>query len=269
MEREIKGRLLVETFGSLKEFYDVAVDTHDPESTTPDTMYDMVTRGWPDQVPMLLDIAESAVQSSVRLHDAIAFTPVWDVSGATVDVARFLSGEPECMIDFPLRQTVTAGRVITLVSSADCNMGSDWLSRGIMATGLGMALHRMGYATEMWTDNYGLSPLADQYQRVMVKSTSDEIDPARLMFAFGHSGMLDPLAFSVFDGWKRLGSAYAKWAKGFSDDGRGSAEKRTPKLEALYPEGTIFLTGKLSCGTSETAKTAIEGELRKLGLIDE
>jgi hypothetical protein len=268
MEREIKGRLLVETFTSLQEFCDVAAESaHISDSTR-----EMVRNGWALYLPVALEIAESVVVTSLKLHEASAFVPAWDVSGAEVDVARYLSGEPECMIDFPLRQTVTAGRVITLVSSADANAGSDWLSRGILATALGLALARMGYATEMWADNYGYSHgtnRCEQYQRILIKSTSDEIDPARLMFAFGNNEMLVELAFGVFDSYKKLGPDYGRWHRGFGNSDRGGATPRTAELEALYPEGTIFLTGQLSGATAETAKAAVEAELHKLGLIDE
>jgi hypothetical protein len=269
MEREIRNRLLIETFGSIQEFADTAVEGYEPLYTTMDSKtLEMVAHGWSEHAPMALDIAESAVTSSVDLCEASAFAPVWDVTGAEVDVARYLSGEPECMIDFPLQATVKAGKVITLVSSADSNWGSDWLSRGILATALGLALARLGYATEMWADNYGISSSGrTQYQRILIKSTADEIDPARMMFAFGHKNMLTQLAFGCFDGYRNMGPAYAPWYRSYGQGTRGSAEVRTAELEALYPEGTIFLTGQLTNATPESAKAAVEQELRNLGLL--
>jgi hypothetical protein len=270
MEREIKGMMLAETFWSVREFYDQAVADHDPGRTTiPGEVLKLVEQGWHEHAPAALDIAESAVSSSVRLMEASAFTPAWDVTGAEVDVARYLSGEPECMIDFPLTAAVKAGKVITLVSSADSNSGSDWLSRGILATSLGLALARLGYATEMWADNYGVDhggTAASQYQRILVKSTADEVDPSRLMFAFGRSEMLNPLAFGVFDGYRKE-NRLAAWYRAFGR-ARGSAEPRPQAAMELYPEGTVFLTGQLTNATPETAGIAVEAELRGLGLID-
>lgn len=274
MEREIRnddhgGRVLVETFNSVREFYDTAIASHIAGNTSfPSYVHEYVKNGLCKDLPMALDIAESAVSDSVRLHEAAAFLPAWDVTGAEVDVARYLSGEPENMIDFPLTAAIQAGRVITLVSCADANSGSDWRSRGILATALGLALARMGYATEMWADNYGMDYAGhNQYQRILVKSTSDEIDPARLMYAFGHSSMLSSLAFGCFDGYRNLGPEFAPWYRSYSNYGRGSAEPRTAELEALYPEGTIFITGQLTGATADTARAAVERELEKLGLL--
>jgi hypothetical protein len=264
--------LLIESFDSLNDFYDTAAANAGAyvrnEMRDNDTAR-KVRDGNLNGMPEALEIAEQAVQSSVELRNAASFTNSYDVAGNSVDVGRFVSGDPECMTFNPMRITKTVTRVVTLVSMADSNGGGDWATRGAMATALGMALHRMGMATEMWADNYGSSSSGNQYQRILVKSTADTLDPARLLFAFGDYDMLTTLAFGCFDGYERMGAAYAPFDAGFGGQGsRGSSRDRTEQLESLYPEGTIFITGQLDSPGPVGMRNAITAELRKLGLLD-
>src|SRR6266704_3583274 len=70
--------------------------------------------GWAEELTATLDVAESAIRKVEAEHTMDTFVPTFDVCGVDVDVARYLSGEPECMVDYPLTPIVKAGRVITL-----------------------------------------------------------------------------------------------------------------------------------------------------------
>ena len=262
---------LYETFWSMAEFHDTAkegANSYDVRSELSDAEH-FIRFGWDEHLPRALGIAEGAVSAATEVRELEAFAPVFDVAGDMVDMGRYLGNDPECMVSNPMRQTVASGRVVTLVSMADSNGGGDWLTRGILATALGLALDRLGYASEMWADNFGRSTV-NQYQRILVKSTADEIDPARLMFAFGHKAMLRGLAFGTFDGYRTLGPDYEKWFYSYGKPlHRGSATSRTTFFEGLYPPGTVFITGELDAPTPEGMARAVVSGLRGLGILPE
>lgn len=257
---------IIETFESLNEFYAEAKRLHNPNETLIRPRTEAMARDGihHDKVPSILEIVSEAILASNELKDVFTFSPMFDVAGDYVDVGRFVEGEPECMVSHPLQVRSAVSPVITLVSSADSNVGGDWETRGIIATALGMAISRLGYATEMWADNYGIGGSTRQYQRIKVKGTSDELNPARLMYGFGHSSMLTQLAFGCYDGFTKVGfPEFRYWQLS-----RGTAADRNSKIEALYPEGTIFLTGDLSAGaTPAQMAQAVTAQLRLGGLI--
>lgn len=261
-----KSPHIIETFDSLNEFYSEAMRVRNEHNTYISSRTEVAVRDGINhkKVPSILDIVSEAIKISPELREIFAFTPSFDVAGDYVDVGRFVEGEPECMVAHPMQVTNAVSPVITLVSSADSNIGGDWETRGIIATALGMAISRLGYNTEMWADNYGYCGSSYQYQRIRVKSTADEINPARLMFGFGDDRMLTELAFGNFDGMtKNDFPQFSRWERT-----HGSAMPRCEAIEALYPPGTIFITGQLSGGaTPAQMAQAITSQLRNAGLL--
>src|SRR5260221_137698 len=128
--------------------------------------------------------------------------PVYDVSGDSVDIGRYLAGEPECMMDWPLQPTSAAGRVITLCASI-CYSGSIdaevIIRRGQVITALALALSRLGHNVEMWADISAMQVGrgAQSRFRILVKGADDTLDPARIMYAYAHPTMLRRLGFAV------------------------------------------------------------------------
>src|SRR5581483_7068916 len=74
---------------------------------------DLAEHGWEEKLDETLAIMESAIEKVEKEHEVKAFTPVWEVTGAEVDVARYLEGVPENMIDFPMQEVSKHGKVIT------------------------------------------------------------------------------------------------------------------------------------------------------------
>src|SRR5579859_5905356 len=143
----------------------------------------LARKGWTDQLDSALELAESAVSLAEREHMTDTFQPVWDVSGAEVDVARYLSGEPECMIDFPLSKTSKSGRVVALCASIGVSGSvspSTIQRRGKLITAFALALSRLGHSSELWADLSGANGFRI---RILVKGANDELDPAAVMFA--------------------------------------------------------------------------------------
>ena len=284
MERTINGRDLSETYWSVAEFANQAAEHASRARTKADgDNYDwtgvtsfaegitLAKDGWADELPETLALAESAVATANQEHMLDTFNPVWDVTGAEVDVARYLSGEPECMIDFPLSKTSHSGRVVTFVAGL-CVSGSispeTMINRGRVMTALALALNTLGHAVEIWIDinGHGIDGNRNltHYQRVLVKSASDELDPAALMFALAHPAMFRVIALGAWDGYP------GKWEKEFGDNlSRGRVGFRSRKQRELYPEGTIFLDGLESDDDVPDADQFLREHLGNLGLLAE
>jgi hypothetical protein len=215
--------------------------------------------GWSAELPAALEIAESAVTLTQKEHLTDTFLPVWDVTGAEVDVARYLSGEPECMIDYPLSKTSKAGKVVTLVSSCTYSAGIEAqkiLERGRLIVALALVLEQTGHSVEIWascniTGHYGGTMEA----LVKVKGADDVLDPAVAMFALAHPAMLRRIMFAVGEGYK------GAW----KDGAAGRVLK--PRAES-FPEGSIIIPDVL-WGRDIDPEGFLRKHLGDLGLLAE
>jgi hypothetical protein len=156
-----------------------------------DEAIEMARHGWSEQLDTAMEIAESAVKLCEQEHETYTFAPVFDVAGGDVDVSRFLAGEPECMVDYPLTPTSKVGRVITLcvgLGMPSFTDADDALKRGYAIAGLALALARLGHSIEIWGD-YTAKTRTSSYilrSRVLVKGVNDVLDPATVMFTISH-----------------------------------------------------------------------------------
>lgn len=254
------------TYYSLDEYADGAAERrrgkHEARSGTGHVGWDqaltMARQGWDEQLDSALDLAQSAVETADQEHMVDTFNPVWDVTGAEVDVARYLSGEPECMIDFPLAKTSKSGRVITLCASVSVSgsiQAETIEKRGKCMVALALALSRLGHNTELWADFSGINRSGQVCRvRVLVKGASDELDPSRVMFGYAHPAMLRILGFAVLEGW---GDKYPTFGT------RPVAPARD------LPEGTIYLPEICSGSDVPDADQFLRQYLGELGLLAE
>lgn len=282
MEQTIKGNHIQETFWSLAEFADAANKRsgashktyvkNRPEFHHVESMGDAVKLaklGWAKELPGALEIAESAVEMAEKEHMMDTFSPVWDVAGAEVDVAQYLSGEPECMIDFPLSKTSKQGRVITLVGSVAYSAAissNTIIRRGRVICALALALGQLGHAVEIWADvaNQSNGTGCTMHQRVLVKGANDELDPSQIMFAFANPAMCRAL---FFGSWDRLPEPFKD---AFSRSrSRGRPRPRETADTALFPDGTIYLPELLSGVDVPDADVFLRKYLGDLGLLAE
>ncbi len=219
--------------------------------------------GWDTEAAQALDIADGAVDSVAADLNLINFRPLWDVSGCEVDVSRYLSGEPENMIDYEIVQSERAGRVIVLCASVSFSGAlsvETVKQRGHMIAALAFALNRLGLNTELWADmtSEGSDGQFDS-TRVLVKGANDELDPARIMFAYAHPAMLRTLCLSAMHAWPKGRHAPNEVGGGYG--------KVSDPIEDM-PEGTIYLPSLRGLGTLPKPAEFIEDRLRSLGLIE-
>jgi hypothetical protein len=268
----VKGDTIYCWYDSLDEFAEAAERRHGTDGRASDysgqdrwaggsfrQALDYARVGWEAKLDETLAIAESAITMVEKDHTLKAFVPVWDVAGCEVDVARYLSGEPENMIDFPVTEVSKLGKVITLCASisASSAVSVEALTRrGQVLAAFAMLITRLGYSCELWIDQTcGYSYTYSQ--KVMVKGTNDTVDPSRIVAAFAHPTMLRQLSFSVEDGVPEF------WYRKALRTGRGTPK---PPVRNL-PEGTIYLPELCSDRDVPDADELLKDLLRQADLL--
>jgi hypothetical protein len=273
MEDTIKGKTRIMEFSSIAELASVAEDDHrnghtagrpaDWAAASFAEAVKMARDGWADELASAMEIAENAVTMADQEHMTESFNqPVWDVTGAQVDVGAYLAGTPECMIDYPLSTTSRVGRVITLVSSSIISsaISADTLiRRGRVITALALALSRLGHAVEIWSDSVGVKDNKTLIQRTLIKGVNDELDPAVIMFALGHPAFHRQLVIPVRD----------KFTGAWGDMKSVPPSPRPADFKATYPEGSIFLPELRSSSDVPNADQFLRKYLGELGLLAE
>ncbi len=226
-----------------------------------DHLNELVTLGYEKDIDSVIRIAENAVKDSFQEFDANVFSATFDVAGGEVDIDRFLTGEPENMIDYQIMQAPRAGRVITLCASISFSGAVSKAAiakRGHLVTALAMAMSRLGLALEIWADASTRGGSTQVQQRILVKSPGEDVNPARIMFAFTHPGMLRMLAMPAMHSWPE--EVQSATGVGF---GYGAPEN--PKED--LPDGTIYLPSVLSSRDVPDADVKLREILRELGII--
>ncbi len=211
--------------------------------------------GWADNLDATLDIAREAITEVASTDHRVTFEMLYDVSGAVVDVERYLSGEPECMVSFPLTTEPHEHQVISLCASiaVSGSVSAETLTRrGQVITAFALRLAELGIGTELYADLTGRPRVVGRQTShvVLVKGATDLIDPARILFAYAHPGMLRQLGFAaiVKDGFSPVGTT------------------PSPPVKDL-PDGTIYLPELLTKSRLPNAADALRDLMRQAGLI--
>lgn len=265
-----------DTYGSIAELADIA-SKHvaelfgDPEKCSNPKFYgvkswtqtlNLATHGWQDVETDVLEIVDTSISSVEGDQHMGAFTPVWGVTGSVVDIGRYLSGEPENMIGYEVTPVTRAGRVITLCASVAVSSGitqKQIRKRGYGIAGLAFALSRLGYAVELWADLSAREGVTIGRIRTLVKGANDELDPAKIMFAYAHPAMLRALMLS----------AMHEFPAAIRDElvpGGGYGCPTDPKQD--LPDGTIYLDSVTYGPDIPEPADMLRDQLIGLGIIE-
>lgn len=223
----------------------------------------LAREGWQEHLDSAVEVAESAVNLIEQDHEVDRFEPVWDLSGSEVDIGRYVAGEPENMIDYPMRKVAKPGKVITLCASIaySAAIGTDTIiRRGQVITAFALALSRLGHSVELWFDCTMGGNRMDGNTRVMVKGANDVLDPARVLAAYAHPSTLRHLVFASTHAWPY------KFRKAC---GIGRDYGKPSKPPETLPEGTIYLPELRSSTDIPDAHKALRDMLRDVGLLRE
>jgi hypothetical protein len=236
-------------------------------------LFPLALNGMPGDGVEAMDIANQKVATIEREIDMPAFFSYYDVSGADVDVARYLSGEPENMINYHMVDTPRAGRIISLVISVT-TAGSTEVEairqRGLQVVALVFAIEKIGFQVELWADflirensPYGNEgPTDTEYTarvRTKIKSPGEMLDPGQVVFAFTHPGFLRGLGFAAMHMIPKEWHSPLNIGHGYGCVCWGKDDLRE------YAEGSVFLPSFR--GRAGDLDTLVTDKLRELGIV--
>lgn len=219
-----------------------------------------------------LRLSEQNIQEMDRDLIAQTFKSRFSETGSDVDVARYLAGEQECMIDYYQSDITNTRRVVTLAVgiTVHCGISASAVTKhGQALMSLVEAIDRCGLQTEMWADitikNGWGDELGDSYTariKVLMKSPGGTLDPTAFMYILTHVGAFRGLGLAACHEFPD------KWceALAFREGGYyGQPVNRAYRIEEDYPEETIYIP---SISSDREAGKALNETLRKLNLIN-
>lgn len=216
------------------------------------------------------ELAEDVIKELQQDRILPEFAPVYDVQGMDVDIERYLTGEPECMIEYPIAEILSTGPVVTMVVGMNYSAiqtKEAILAQGRLAVALAMALSACGYSLEIWsemhtsdTGDYRMEDCPHSIKvRVKVLEAGTSIDPAGLTYALAHPSMLRIFGFSAMhlapDTHKsacRIGAGY------------GNPRKIDPKD---WPDNAIILESRSGVATADDLRQDVLDRLTTLGIL--
>lgn len=214
-----------------------------------------------------VDSLTGAIDGELRDLVIESTSAFMDVAGGEVDVADYLTGEPECMRDHRYTEQSAQREVVTIAVgiAASCAVSADTiLRRGAAVCALVDLVARAGYTVELWADmtsrGHGGHRIAVQ---VKVHSPEDRLDVDAVMYALAHPAMLRRTVFALME----QQPADVRRAVGI---GGGYGMPCEPTVDALPHPPTITL-GTVATGDFRDTATSIawvRDHLRKLGILD-
>ena len=228
----------------------------------------LARRGWPEGAKKIKELAE-------RLYSRIApqlvekQTSQYDVTGHTVDVGRFVTGEPECMLEFAPIEVEGQRHVNILI---DTRLAHTVPSRAVENRGAAIlaiveALRQSGCLVTL--DAIGCHGDGGRRVRydVHVVTAGTIIDTDMLAFMVVHSAYNRRIVFAMMEhlpaDWRRSLNVTPEGGYAFGYE-----------LSRVEQEGLVYWTGLHSRNTSDfsTPEQALEtclNKLRPLGLLKE
>ena len=164
--------------------------------------------GWTEMRPnvnTLLSEVDAKVRTMVLDRPVTRF----DVTGAYVDVATFITGDPECWVEIVEEPMPVNGRVAKLLVQGSASWAVDAKmiqARGAAVCALADALARSGIYLEVWQEFTVTHRIKGKQRQttdataICIKAASDPLDIDLLMFPLGHPSMFRRL---IFDMWER------------------------------------------------------------------
>jgi len=171
--------------------------------------------GYPDgkKITLLAEKISAKLQSEITVHDST----VYDTSGSYVDVGAYMSGEPECMVEFV--QTDRPHCKVISIGVDMCYHGGITAKtiamRGAVIVALIDALEQFNYRCEVtiyagtgWQDSGD-----PKYQNsVTIKRAGDALDRDSMAYTISHPAFFRRIIFGAWDNspWRKaMGYGYS------------------------------------------------------------
>ena len=217
MKAQVIDKVWVDEFESLGEALRYAQDNKDRRASDTkserdwygspdlDTAVQMGLDGWHDIRPEV-DALFSRMEEQINMAIGDVFEMRYDYGGDSVDIDRFLMGDPECMLEYDVVPSGRMGRVVKVLvnGAASCNVSAkDIQQRGALAVALVDVLNKLGVGVEVWLES--ATEYDNKYHSQLIKlhSSEERLDVNNLMFAMAHPSMLRRVGFSILErtGW--------------------------------------------------------------------
>lgn len=144
-----------------------------------------------------------------------SFESVYGPAGGSVDMGRFMAGEPECMISHELVETEGSGDIITILAAGNCHaeVKPEQLARWGVALAVAVdLLEANGYRVELLT-NYSIDRCRAMKNRALehvvpVKRSDEPLDVDRIIRTVVYPGFFRRTVFRAREAsWHALGYA--------------------------------------------------------------
>jgi hypothetical protein len=159
--------------------------------------------GYMDVLPDVQRLATTVEDLVAADLFQVTFTSRWEVSGAEVDMGRFLAGEPECMIESEPIRISRSGRAVRIAVPVNysASVPADAVKRrGAAIMALVDLLARAQHPVEIWAAICNSREQRGAGRTVIlvkVQAANEPLDMGRVMFALAHPAMLRQLGFSA------------------------------------------------------------------------
>jgi hypothetical protein len=179
----------------------IAGEGFEHEGTREAAMEMAMGEGWQMIKPMVdaINLHVSRLVDASTIADSYGWR--YDVAGSAVDVAAYLQGEPECMVDLEPVRVAKRGKVVRLIVPAQYNhtvTRETRARRGAALCALIDALTVAQYSVEIWAILSGSSRTRFSYA-VKIQDAAAPYRSEMIAYALGHGTMLRKLSFLVMD----------------------------------------------------------------------
>ena len=127
-------------------------------------------------------------------------------AGDEVDIDRYVSGEPECMMDYELTQVPAAGRVVKIVLQISASEGVDagqYFMRGAAAVMLADLVEQSGLRSEIIVAAGNCCGKNTAEFTIVVKRPDQPLELDRLAFVLAHPSMFRRFIFRIIEQFPR------------------------------------------------------------------
>lgn len=170
------------------------------KSATLDEAVTMAHTGYREirpNVEALMEVMEERLAE--RFGDR--FVTQYAVAGGAVDIGKFVTGEPECMIEWVSEPAASMGRVVKVAVAGTASASidpEDMIRRGTAVVALLDTLHKLGVGVELWWDSTITGRDSRDHSTVVrLHDSSNPLDIDDLMWAVCHPSMLRRITFGV------------------------------------------------------------------------
>lgn len=187
-----------------------------------DKNLERTTEGWAEHRTEVNQNAGQITADAYRETEALRPSAVVDFFGGAVDMGRYVTGDPENMIDFKLAPSNGQDKVCTLLVGVTANCGQnaqDMVKRGAAVVALIDILAGTGRAVEVWVEATSFKDYDDTDGKsvsvlVCVKPANGPMDLDQLLYMVAHPGAFRKAMFAA---WEGMGGQYPEDAAHMTD----------------------------------------------------